>query len=212
MAVATEYLEVLRQKYSRDSRLPVLRVINKVFRYIKELLTGRLYLMSANKLGSFPRTLKRPRIENWGTLVIGDEIIITSLNVPAELVVMDGAQLIIGHHVRINYGVSICATEKILIGDRSRIGPHTMIVDSDFHDLYDRHLRPKSQPVVIEQDVWVGAKASILKGVTIGRGSVVGTGAVVTKSVEPYTIVAGVPAKPVGKIDAARFENRKKSS
>lgn len=63
--------------------------------------------------------------------------------------------------------------------------------------------RPMSQqgytnaPIVIEDDVWVGFGAVILPGVTIGRGSIVGAGAVVTKDVEPYTVVAGVPARVI---------------
>lgn len=50
-------------------------------------------------------------------------------------------------------------------------------------------------PVVIEDDVWCGANVTILKGVTIGHGSIVAAGAVVTKSCEPYSIIGGVPAK-----------------
>ena len=50
-------------------------------------------------------------------------------------------------------------------------------------------------PVVIEDDVWTGANVTILKGVTIGRGSVIAAGAVVTKSFPPYSIIGGVPAK-----------------
>ncbi len=53
------------------------------------------------------------------------------------------------------------------------------------------------KPIVIEDDVWIGARATILGGVTIGRGAIVAAGAVVTKSVPPFTIVAGVPAKPL---------------
>ena len=63
-----------------------------------------------------------------------------------------------------------------------------MIIDSEFHDLYDREKRAKPRPVVIEDDVWIGAKASVLPGVHIGRGSVVGTAAVVTADVPPFTV------------------------
>jgi acetyltransferase-like isoleucine patch superfamily enzyme len=59
--------------------------------------------------------------------------------------------------------------------------------------------------VVIEDDVWIGAKASILPGVRIGRGAIVGTGAVVNKDVPPFTVVAGVPAKIVKELDPAKF-------
>jgi maltose O-acetyltransferase len=55
------------------------------------------------------------------------------------------------------------------------------------------------EPVIIEDDVWIGARVIILPGVKIGKGSIVGAGAVVTKDVEPYSIVAGVPAKLIRK-------------
>ena len=54
-------------------------------------------------------------------------------------------------------------------------------------------------PVIIEDDVWLGCNVTILKGVTIGRGSVVAAGAVVTKSCEPYSLIAGVPARVIKK-------------
>ena len=59
------------------------------------------------------------------------------------------------------------------------------------------------QDIIVEDDVWIGARAIILKGVTIGKGSVVGAGAVVTKTIPPYSIVGGVPAK----ILRRRFSN-----
>ncbi len=55
----------------------------------------------------------------------------------------------------------------------------------------------EEKPVVIEDDVWIGSRVTILPGVTIGRGSVVGAAAVVTKDVPPYSVVAGNPAKVV---------------
>lgn len=59
----------------------------------------------------------------------------------------------------------------------------------------DEKLPENDLPVIIEDDVWCGANVTILKGVTIGRGSVVAAGAVVTKSFPPYSIIGGVPAK-----------------
>lgn len=59
-------------------------------------------------------------------------------------------------------------------------------------------LEPK--PIVIEQEVWIGSHATILGGVTIGRGSIVAAGAVVTKDVPPMTILGGVPAKVLGSV------------
>ncbi|MRS03355.1 hypothetical protein EG832_09060 [bacterium] len=82
-------------------------------------------------------------------------------------------------------------------------GPNVTIRGGDHNTskigyfMFDVHeKRPKDdQPVFIEDDVWVGAGAIILKGVTIGRGSIIAAGAVVTHSVKPYSITGGVPAK-----------------
>ena len=56
----------------------------------------------------------------------------------------------------------------------------------------------KGAPVIIEDYAWVSSRTTLLPGVTIGKGAVVAAGAVVTKSVEPYTVVGGVPAKKIG--------------
>ena len=59
----------------------------------------------------------------------------------------------------------------------------------------------KSKPIIIEDDAWLATRCMVLKGVTIGKGAVVAAGAVVTKDVPPYTMVAGVPAKAIKKIN-----------
>ena len=96
-------------------------------------------------------------------------------------------------------GGTICAAERIIIGNNVAVGANTIITDTDFHPL-DFKQRPlkssegKTASVVIEDDVFIGVNCMILKGVTIGQGSVVGAGSVVTNGVPPYAIVAGNPA------------------
>jgi acetyltransferase-like isoleucine patch superfamily enzyme len=68
-------------------------------------------------------------------------------------------------------------------------------MDSDFHDLNDQRLEGISQPITIEDHVWIATRAIILRGVHIGEHAVVAAGAVVTKDVAPYTVVGGNPAK-----------------
>ena len=63
---------------------------------------------------------------------------------------------------------------------------------------------PSSTPVIIEDDVLIGANAVILEGVRIGKGAVVAAGSVVTKDVEPETVVAGTPAKPIKRVDQSK--------
>ncbi len=107
----------------------------------------------------------------------------------------------LGDNVYFNRGVFITARENVKIGSNVLIGPYT-VINSGNHSYKDPSKLIRSQghkafPIIIENDVWVGAQSTILPGVTIGEGAIVAAGAVVTKNVEPYTLVAGVPARVV---------------
>jgi acetyltransferase-like isoleucine patch superfamily enzyme len=108
----------------------------------------------------------------------------------------------IGDQIAINHFTMIVAFGKITIGDGVLIGPYVLI-HSGNHRFSDPDVRIRDQghdqaPIDIEDDVWIGAHAVILKGTRVGKGSVVAAGAVVTKDVMPYSIVAGIPAKKIG--------------
>lgn len=195
------------KKLTRDLRegRTVSQVVSKSARYAIELGSAKAYLASVDEVGAGVRTLEKPRIDNQGFISIGANTLLRSVNVPVELATSQGARLTIGADCSINYGVSIGCTQSIRVGERCRLGPYVMIVDSAFHELLDRSKRPPSAPVVINDDVWIGAKASVLPGVTIGRGAVVGTGSVVTKDVPAFAVVAGVPAKVVQQLDPEKF-------
>ena len=99
-------------------------------------------------------------------------------------------------------GGTVCAAQSVDIGDRVVIGANAIIVDTDFHPFDPEHRRLAPQdgaiaPVTIEDDVFIGMNSLVLKGVRIGRGSVIGAGSVVTKSVPPGVIYAGNPARVV---------------
>jgi acetyltransferase-like isoleucine patch superfamily enzyme len=99
-------------------------------------------------------------------------------------------------------GGVLCAAERITIGDNVTVGTNTIIVDTDFHPL-DREKRRqqpsagRTAPIVIEDDVFIGMNCLILRGVTIGHGSVVGAGSVVPKDIPPGVIAAKNPARIV---------------
>ena len=89
------------------------------------------------------------------------------------------------------------------IGDCVMIGPDVIVIGKLHHtDSLDIPMIDQGDyekaPIVIREDVWIGARAIILPGVVIGTGSIVGAGAVVTRDASPYTVVAGVPAKVIG--------------
>lgn len=112
-------------------------------------------------------------------------------------------QLIIGDNVSFNYFCHVGCINKIIIGDNVLIGSFVLIIDHSHGSLdmvdipmINRQLLSKG-PVVIEDNVWIGEHACILPGVTVGKGSIIGANAVVTKDVPPYSVVAGVPGKIV---------------
>jgi len=109
----------------------------------------------------------------------------------------------IGDKVGIS-GCSITACERIIIGNRVLIGAGVLIIDTEAHPLApnDRTngAKPRTAPITIEDDVFIGARAIILMGVYIGRGAVVGAGSVVVKNVPAWAIVGGNPAKKIGEV------------
>ena len=135
----------------------------------------------------------------------------------------ENARVEVGDYCVLQGSVSLSALESIKIGDYVGIASGSAITDNNTHALgiesWIRHrLRAapggpgypglgngwelsESAPVVIENGVWIGANSRILKGVTIGEGAVVASNSVVTKSVEPYTVVAGNPARKVKELE-----------
>jgi acetyltransferase-like isoleucine patch superfamily enzyme len=103
----------------------------------------------------------------------------------------------IGANTRINRNCCLDVRGGIRIGDDVSISPEVMILTAS-HRVDDPEFRVETRPVTIEDHVYVGARATIMPGVTLGRGSVVAAGAVVTRDIEPLAIAAGVPARPVG--------------
>lgn len=152
-----------------------------------------------------------------GKLTIGDNSEIHGI-----ISVKPGAEVTIGHHTTTR-GASIGAAEKITIGNYVIISNTVTIYDNNNHPTSEKKRQAMSEsgfysplwdwtesahaPVVIEDNVWIGQGAVILKGVTIGKGSIVAMNSVVTKSVPPHSIVAGNPARVVKTIDESERVN-----
>lgn len=118
-----------------------------------------------------------------------------------------GSKITIGNNVGIS-GSTLNATKSISIGDNTIIGSGCIITDTDSHPILAEQRLYKdwinytvSKPIIIGNNVFVGARSIIMKGVTIGDGAVIGAGSVVTKDVPSNAIVAGNPAKIVKMIE-----------
>jgi acetyltransferase-like isoleucine patch superfamily enzyme len=113
------------------------------------------------------------------------------------------AVLSIGDLTEIGDRTIINASLQVQIGARCAISWDCDISDSDFHHIQMEAgvpSPPVSAPVIIEDEVWIGTRCLILKGVTIGRGSVIGAGSVVRRDVPPYSLMMGNPARRVAHI------------
>lgn len=113
----------------------------------------------------------------------------------------------IGKHTYIAEGLTVAEKlediDNLIIGDRVAIGPNvTLLTSSDPNNSRIRpYVKIQRGRILIEDDAWLGAGSIIMPDITIGRGAVVGAGSVVTKNVEPYNIIAGVPAKTIKKVE-----------
>jgi acetyltransferase-like isoleucine patch superfamily enzyme len=162
-----------------------------------------VYRMLGMKIGA------RNRMEGGGRVRWCSQIEIGSYNAFTqgawlwpENAAYDGIRIRIGHRNYFNRGVMLDACGLIEIGDHNMFGPDVFITDSNHRHgdgLKPSELSMDAGSVRIGDRCWIGAKAIILMNVQLGDGCVVAAGAVVTKSVAPGQVVAGVPARPIGK-------------
>ena len=181
-------------------------------------LIGRLYLWSSGiEAGVKPTLFGLPIVSRAksSSIVVGDRAVLCSdsrftalgVNHPVILrTLRRGSQIRLGNDVGLS-GTVICAAQRVEIGNSTLIGANVTITDTDFHPIDPagrRYCNDDSKircaPVRLEDNVFVGAGSTILKGVTIGRNSVIGAGSVVTRSIPPNVVAAGNPCRPIGQI------------
>lgn len=121
---------------------------------------------------------------------------------------MGGNKLSVGKNSFINYNNFFDLTDQISIGNNVRIAMCSRFITSS-HEIGPAELRGGtgiSAPIVIEDGCWIGADVTVLPGVRIGRGSIVAAGAVVVHDVEENTLVGGVPAKTIRKLETGKAD------
>lgn len=131
-------------------------------------------------------------IKENGKLIVDSAIIANGSRISID----KDATLIIGKNTFINENTRIMASSKIEIGKNCNVSWDVNIIDSDRHDIFiNNQKQTKTEPITIGNNVWIGSRTSILKGVRIGDGAIIGAGSIVVKDVPSNTMVAGVPAK-----------------
>ena len=134
-------------------------------------------------------------------VMLGDNTVIA----PGAMVLPYGGEIVIGSNCTVNPYALLYGHGGLKVGNNTRIAAHAVLIPSDhvFADpskpIFTQGIRKRG--IVIGEDVWIAARATILDGVTLGRGCVVAAGAVVTRSFEPMQIIGGVPARVIGARD-----------
>lgn len=168
--------------------------VRHVIKKINRVLRGYLFALRVTKSGSMLQVAGSHIISkcSHSKLMIGSRVMLYDrvnfyLDAP-------GAEIVIGDCTYINRRTEIMAKDSVTIGTGCAISWDVVISDTDYHQIEGTI---STKPIVIGDEVWIGCKSIILKGVHIGNGAVVAAGSVVTKDVEPYTLVAGIPAKVI---------------
>lgn len=192
-----EYKEL---KENNPLRNPFILFINRVTGALWRVISAKIYLRNC-ECGKMVTTRGKPRIDCFGRIKLGNRVKIWSHIHKTQLSAGGKATLEVGDNTFINCGTTISARNKIVIGKNCQIATGVVMMDDDFHGTSDdRDSYEAPTPIIIEDNVWLATRVIVLKGVTIGEGSTVASGAVVTKDIPPFCIAAGVPAKVIKKI------------
>ncbi|PWB24554.1 acyltransferase [Flavobacterium sp. HTF] len=187
------------------------RALKNSYYFVYNFLMLRINAVSFN---SMPKINGKLLIVNNGSCHLGDNVIFNSslesnlvgLYKQSTIAVKKNAKLIIKNDTGFS-GVSIFCESSIEIGKFCNFGGNVAIWDTDFHPI-DYKLRrkgfesTKTAPIIIGDDVFIGANSIILKGVTIGDRSIIGAGSVVTKNIPNDEIWAGNPIKKIRNIES----------
>lgn len=193
--------EQIKRKVLRDKgNLTMAQLTAKGAHYLSAMALAGWHLRSCTQVGPRARVHGRPYVDNQGTIVIGSDLILNSKYVPAHLATGHKGRIDIGDSVSINFGVGISAQDKVTVGSRVRIGPYSMIMDSDYHGVHDRDERTSSS-VSIGNNVWIATRVTILRGAQIGDNSVITAGSVVSGNIPANVVAGGVPARVLRRIE-----------
>ena len=189
-----EQLERSWKKQASVSALPGMAV-----RYLQQSASASLFLRACDRVGPNARVTGRPRIDNRGRIEIGERLRMTALWNPVELATGPNGVIEIGDGVAIHYGTLISAEARVRIGHRAMIGNFCIIADTEVPGTREGGDRARdlaeALPIEIGDGAWLAVRVTVLPGTTIGAGSVITAGSVVSGNIPPGVVAGGIPAR-----------------
>ncbi len=193
----------------RRSNTPYL--VKKIYKTINQWYITRFIAPQFDSLGSIPE-IAHPRslvifgrnihLGKYAQIICASDNCVRFTSWPSK---QSDAEIVLGDYCLVAPGVRISAAQSIRIGDNCMLAANVIISDSDWHGIYNR-IRPFrcTRPVIIENNVWLGERVIVTKGVTICENSVIGAGAIVTKNIPANCVAAGNPARVIKTINPNR--------
>jgi acetyltransferase-like isoleucine patch superfamily enzyme len=195
---------------------PVLLSVRSRLEHLERSIPSNAFSYGWERLANYDSTVQFSPGSSLVNLGPRENLVIGSYTgIMGELaIIRPGGALRLGHHCSVGWGSRIWSQSLVEIGNYVLIAHLVDIHDSNSHSLsaevrredpihvFQEHIpmdfsHVETKPIRIEDNVWIGFKSSIMKGVTVGRGAVIAAGSMVTKDVPPFSLVAGNPAQVV---------------
>lgn len=171
----------LLQKLRRDRGLPLGLRLQKALLWVQGQARARVLLRACDSVGARARALGAVRVRNGGRVVLGRDLVFDARLSAIELA-SDGGTLRLGDDVFVNFGTRLRATQDLTLGSRCDLGPHCV-------------LEAAGAAITLGDDVWLGARVTVLAGAAIGPGAVVAAGSVVEGTLPGFCVAGGRPAR-----------------
>ncbi len=193
----------IRRSWARNDDVGLVRRIQKGLKLISQLIRAIGALKGCNRVGIYARVAGRLRIENHGSIEIGDYFFVNSSWVPIELITGPEGRIQIGDDVLISFGTLIAAGSSVTVGSGSMIGPHCIISDVDIPETITASVPATAKPIEIGKGVWLAGRVTVRPGVRIGDGAVVVAGSIVESDIAAHFMASGIPARMLPRFASA---------
>ncbi|HET9452173.1 MAG TPA: HAD-IIIC family phosphatase, partial [Aggregicoccus sp.] len=183
--------------------LPLSQKLGKGVRFLTASGSAPFYLRECTRVGSRARTQGRPVIVNQGQLTLGDDLNLNSAFSPVQLSTGPQGVLEVGSRADINFGTLLSAHLRVSVGDRARIGPYCILSDTGAAEASPSADAPlPAEPITVGHDVWLAGRVTVLPGASIGDGSVITAGSVVSGAIPAGVVAGGIPARVLRRLEA----------